>query len=95
MLETTLPLPTRFIKKPKDNNQERLSIPRTCSSGHWTVKQLELKPLNINRSQYNRLIGDVIRADIDCHCNDLPTSEEVGYFDALLLRVSGNKNKTV
>ena len=85
--------PSRFIRKPKDTEQARLPAPRTCASAYGPVKQPELKPLAINRSQYNRLIGDVISADMECHCDDLPslTLDQLGCFDALLLKVSEEK----
>ncbi len=101
-IKITVPEPTRFVRKPRDGEQARMLIPRVHSlrqiprvnSSHGQITQSESTAIAINRSQYNRHIGDGIRAELEFDCNDLPTSDQI-VFEELLLEVSEKKSKAM
>ncbi len=93
--------PTRFIRKPRNTEQNSVVSPilpmLRCEAAARPVEDpvhagSEMKTSNVDRSQYNRLIGEMIRQDIECYCDDLPCLDQVACFQELDLNLSERKN---
>jgi hypothetical protein len=54
---------------------------------------LDLHTIAQNRSAYNRMIGELVNLEMDCHCEDLPDLADLGYTSEFMIRVFGSKIK--
>jgi hypothetical protein len=94
--------PTRFVRKTVPFRQSTLSVSRSRCSESAKVPaiskpNLEPQATHYRRAQYNRLIGEDIAQDMQCHCDDLPRQEDLRLLDDLLSQfcpVHKEKNET-
>jgi hypothetical protein len=77
------PLPTRFVRRPL-SGLLLLSAPH----GEKVAYTLIITPhpdkqqsTALQRSEYNRRVGEMIQMDIEYSCNDLQTMEQLRVFD--------------
>ncbi len=58
--------------------------------GHVNAKK-ETKAVIFDRSKYNRLIGEMIKLEFECNCEDLPIMDEMTCFEEIDLNLSEKK----
>ena len=89
--------PTRFVRKPRNTEQRDLATPMlNCEAAARPAEvpaysKSELKAVTFERSKYNRLIGEMIREEIEFYCDDLPVMDKTAYFEAMHLNILERK----
>ena len=53
--------------------------------------RLDLAQIAHNRSIYNRMIGEMVHMEMECHCEDLPDLVGLGYTPEFMKRLFGTK----
>jgi hypothetical protein len=79
--------PTRFVRKSRKNERNDSVAPALNSEAAGRPDQAPLNATketkSFNRSEYNRLIGEMIRKDFEFHCDDLPTMDQIACFQEI------------
>jgi hypothetical protein len=89
-----LPQPVRFVR-----NCNRTSLPRPLIDCQEATRpgepqrNTQQRSSTLKRSQYNRLIGEVIQTEIECSCNLSPTQGQLHAFEEVWLTISSAENE--
>ncbi len=91
-----LPHPTRFIKRPHSDTGKPLppaphyDAPHGDEVNHTPATQrpdAAPSPSALQRSEYNRFIGELIRTEIECSCDEVRTMEQLREFEEVWFTV--------
>ena len=86
--------PTRFVRKSRNSEPRDSETPiLICEAAARPVVEesgntkTETKAVMFERSEYNRLIGEMIRKEMESNRDDLPCMDQLSYFEAMHLNV--------
>jgi hypothetical protein len=89
--------PTRFVRKSRNMEHKDSTTPiLKCEASarpfeEAVVSKKEKCTITFDRSKYNRIIGEMIRLDSECHCDDLPIIDQTAYFEELHINLPEKK----
>ena len=90
--------PTRFVRKSRNSKPRDSETPSLfCEAASRPVVEepenikSETEAVMFERSKYNRFIGEMIRKEIESHCDSLPCLDQSAYFEAMHLNIREKK----
>ncbi len=88
--------PTRYVRKPRNTEQKvsgtsNLNCEAAARPVDWCVKAKTDMNVLLYKSKYNRLIGEMIRQEMECEFDDLAIMDHAAYFEAMRLNLPKKK----